>query len=396
MQVMKQEIIARKAGYRNPALFLAWLRSPDAPANEVLDWCYFGFGSGRGTEDSHLQLLAALPIGGDNHPTKVRLAERVAAVLTTTPTLEFTYLGYQSTPEILIYELLSLAGHLTCPDVLYNPLLGIYTNLRESGKALPPLAGYALAKALIHNQKADRRELLGVWLSMTEGRRDPILGGTPELGMEGIGNLPASDDSEKPDAKAVGVGLLNLAKNYQSDEKRWKRFRDQINWLMELWALKPEFFILVAHDTQWVEQGQGWAVNALPDLFVANFGELITNQHCALVWVWYAACLEPWENIQIERRFCGEQVLQVRFSAQTSAHFDRVLLEIKGLARKPDISEAEFIWMTSELMLRTAQELKRVARIQEAKNLSAKAEKLSALKTDSPISPKIKSAQCVA
>ncbi len=355
--------------YRSAEAFINWLGKVPACNSELLDWCYYGFGRGRGSDETHIQLISALPIGGDSYLLRKKLAERIATVLQHWPDLSFPYPGYETAPAFLIYQLLSLASQLNCPDILFETLWRVRTTLLDKAKCLPPPADIALTKALIHNQGSYHQELLSVWEGMVDGKVDPVLGGTFETGLEGISMMPGREDPEKPDRSAVGRALLRLAVHYAEDvQTRRQRFRSQLIWLKNLWALRTEYFIQLAHDSEWVQCGQAWAVDALPDLFVTNFGETKQNdEYCALVWRWFAACLKPWAKIKIEKELCGGRVLQVRFSAKASTQFNDVLAQIRGLAHlRPEISEKEMGVYVGLLMQRILQALEKQHRTTDA------------------------------
>ncbi|MBI3879656.1 MAG: hypothetical protein HY301_06275 [Verrucomicrobia bacterium] len=360
---------------RDAGSFRSWVDGADPSTAELvaelLNWCYHGFGRGRGAEAAHLELFSALPTNGDAYPVKLRLARHIAAALAKQPNLLFPFPGYESAPDFLLYELLSLAGQLNCPEVLFEPLWRVREALLKSDLAHLPRARLALTKALIHNQH-HHPGLLKVWMSMTEGRTDSVLIGPPEIGMEGIGMMPGAEDAERPNERAVSDGLLNLAGRYAANRRtRRQRFRAQVLWLKHLWALCDEYFIQLADKHQWVQKGFPWAVDALPDLFVSNFGETGHEVHCALAWHWFVECLCPWDLIKTERELCGGRVLQIRIPEQTSIQFDAVLRDVRGLAHfQPEISEDEAARYKTELMNRIESELRHRHKMQEAEKLA--------------------------
>jgi hypothetical protein len=368
MEKAKQLVNATQ---RSAESFLQWVGRSDAPASELLDWCYYGLGRGRGSDEAHLQLVSALPIGGDAYTAKKQLAKRMAALLNTWPDLLIPYPGYQTAPDFLLYNVLSLGSYLSCPDILFEPLWRAREAVLKGSHTFPLRAAMALTKALINNQGRYHPQLMDIWLGMTQSKKDPILGGSPETGMEGIGMMPGQDDPEKPERNAIGLALLNLGHDYAGDiRNRRQRFRAQVIWLKNLWALRPEYFIELADEHKWVQRGCPWAVDALPDLFVSNYGALKDGQHCALVWRWFVACLRPWGEISVDRELCGGRVLQVHFSARASAQFDFVLKQVQGLARlEPEVSEHQATQYTNELMRRLVDELKRNRQNVEAKAL---------------------------
>jgi hypothetical protein len=107
--------------------------------------------------------------GGNAYPTKKRLARRIALALEERPDLSFSYPGYDTAPDSLLYELLSLAGLLSCPEALFGPLWQVRAALmkrRDLGSL--PRTRIALTKALVHNQ-IHHSELLAIWQAMTAG-----------------------------------------------------------------------------------------------------------------------------------------------------------------------------------------------------------------------------------
>ncbi len=355
--------------------FLSWLRQESWTERELLDWCYFGFGRGRGADTPHEQLQSVLPRGAESFSVRIKLAERIAAVLSKWPDLSIPYPGFQKVPENLLYDLFSLASFINCPAVLFQPLWTVRQRLLEKNLRLPELAQVGLAKALIYNQGIYNSEMLAVWQLMTQAQVDPILGGSPALGMEGIGMMPGQLNSQQPENSAIGEALLSMARIYANNiSTRRQQFRSHVLWIRDVWGLQDEYFISLADTHKWVEDGHEWAVAALPDLFVTNFGEVSPpgQQHCALVWYWFAECIKPFTQIDIQKKICGGTILQVRFSIEASKLFDSILRQIKGLAKfEPDISEIEANLYVNELMKNIVQYMREAKNPIAAKKIAA-------------------------
>jgi hypothetical protein len=330
--------------------FRRWVEAASSTHSELLELCAIGFESGRETNEPHRQLLSALPIGGDHYRLAKALASRLAALLAYFPRLDFPFPGEAQTPPGLQYEVLALVAALDCPDVLAAPLQASEAALRAAGATLPPSVRGAFAEALTRQQLAGSR-LRERWLPMARGESDPLLGNSPEMGMQGLFMLPASDadapDNPGVDRAAVGEGLLAYAGVCATDQKtRRQRFRRMVVRIRDLWNLGSVYFIQLADDYQWVEKGHEWAVDALPELFVEDFGEVgPEHQECWLVWHWFARALQPLgmlESVPKEQTLCGGRVVLVRFSDEQSTLCKDVRDRFGKLARATlEISEAE-------------------------------------------------------
>jgi hypothetical protein len=305
--------------------FRRWVEAASSTHSELLELCAIGFESGRETNEPHRQLLSALPIGGDHYRLAKALASRLAALLAYFPRLDFPFPGEAQTPPGLQYEVLALVAALDCPDVLAAPLQASEAALRAAGATLPPSVRGAFAEALTRQQLAGSR-LRERWLPMVRGESDPLLGSSPEMGMQGLFMLPAGD-ADAPghtgvDRAAVGEGLLAYAGVCASDQQtRRQKFRRMVVRIRDLWNLGSVYFIRLADDYQWVEKGHDWAVDALPELFVEDFGEVGSeHQECWLVWHWFARALQPLGMLESEpeKTLCGGRVVLVRFSNEQS------------------------------------------------------------------------------
>ena len=350
---MNQEITTPTAP-RDAAGFRRWLQASTATTAELLAWCDYGFVSARDAAEPHEQLLSALPLGGDRYPLARRLAERVGALLDQHPDLALPGAGESEKLASLPDTVLSLAAGLDCPEQLAAPLHRVYSTLRAHGRSLPLLACASLTAALIRNQ-TDGSPLREMWLRMAGGEPDPLLDGTPEIGMEGLSMIP---DGDSPDREALGLGLLAFAKICAPEHPtRRQRFRAEVNRIKNLWQLSSPYFVRLAHDYEWVKADQGWAVDALPELFVEDFGEVGSQRdQCWLVWHWFVRMLQPWKAVTVEGEFCDGRVLLVRFSEEVSTQCKFIRREIEGLARISDeVSESEAHAYVEELMARVAQ-----------------------------------------
>lgn len=346
---------------RDAAGFRRWLQASTATTAELLAWCDYGFVSARDAAEPHEQLLGALPLGGDRYPLTCRLAERLGALLDQHPDLALPGAGESEKLASLIDTALSIAAGLDCPERLAAPLHLVYSTLRTRGRSLPLLACASLTAALIRNQ-TDRSPLREMWLRMAGGEPDPLLDGTPEIGMEGLSMIP---DGDAPDREALGLGLLAFAEICAPERPtRRQRFRAEVNRIKNLWALSSpySYFVRLAHDYGWVKAGQGWAVDSLPELCVMDFGEVGSQkEQCWLVWHWFVRMLQPWEAVTVEREFCDGRVLLVRFSEDVSEKCKFVRSAIEELARISDeVSESEADAYVEQQMARVAQWAKRV------------------------------------
>jgi hypothetical protein len=342
---------------RNEQTFLAWLQDDASSPDELLAWLSFGFRRGPEQEEPHQQLFSSLPQGGNRYPLIKRLAVLVSAILDRHPNLAIPFRNQPEAPPEFVSRLLSFAALLDCPSELAEPLFRVRTALLSATVPLVRSVQVALTEAILHNQNY-HSQLLDIWLHMTAGQPDPVLGGVRETGMEGIAMMPG-ERGDQPDRNAVGQGLLQLAESYAPDPKtRRQRFRIQDLRVKNLWALPGEYFIRLAHDFKWVENGHGWAVDALPELFASNFGEVGQgSEHGALVWHWFVRCLEPWGVLTVkDRSLCGGRVWEVRFSPDISQQLDMIILAIKRLAGNELLnSEHEANCYIQELMARLAQ-----------------------------------------
>ena len=321
--------------------FLRWLDAGHATHAELLDLCAIGFVSSREATEPHRQILAALPIGGDHYRLATALSRRIAALLTDFPRLDFPFPGEDETPVGLQYEVLALAAALDCPEVLGGPLQACDAALRAAQIVLPLSVRGAFTEALTRQQLANS-PLRARWLSMARGENDALLGGSPEVGMQGLFMLPAADADAAGhpgvDRAALGEGLLAYASVCESDIKtRRQRFRRMVARIRAVWDLNSVYFIRLAHDFQWVEKGHAWAVDALPELFVEDLGEFgPKNEHCWLVWHWFVRALEPWgviEPVGKDNELCGGHVRLVRFSDAQSGLCSMMFKDFQRLAK---------------------------------------------------------------
>jgi hypothetical protein len=138
-------------GIRNASTFLGWLTQNDEDPQQLLDWCYFGFGAGRDTAQPHVQLLGAIPDGGNRYPMLELIARRVAALLHSDPTL--TSVSGSSPAEVdhILYNLFALAANLNCPGTLADPLFLSYTSFRKVKREFSPSVRAAFTDALTNN-----------------------------------------------------------------------------------------------------------------------------------------------------------------------------------------------------------------------------------------------------
>ena len=170
--------------------------------------------------------------------------------------------------------------------------------------------------------------------------------------MQGLFMLPDAEATapENPgvDRAAIGEGLLAYATVCEPNVKtRRQRFRRMVERIRRLWDIESKiYFIQLAHEFEWVQKGHGWAVAALPELFVEYFGEVGTEkEHCWLVWHWFVKALEPWgvvKPIAKDSELCGGHIRLVRFSVAHSALCQSVREKFENLALgKAEMSEAE-------------------------------------------------------
>jgi hypothetical protein len=304
--------------YQTPETFLAWLDRKDAPPTvELLDWCYDGFAQGREADPTHRQLFNALPPEGGTGTPKHRLAHLIAAALVAHPDLAFDHPGFRHAPDKLLQELLNLAAHLDSPDVLQQPLWAVRQAFLERGLAAWPRTRRALLRALAGNQR-HHPELLDVWLAMTEGRPDPVLGGTPEIGFEALALMSGQDDPECPDRKAMSKALVNLARHYEPDKQhRGQRFREQVLWLRDLrGALRPDYFLRSASLADWPD----WAILSLSDLLTLHYGLIPQSQyHRSYVvgpkWAVAAMCITC--DVRLIQSQNGDTLHEVHYSGES-------------------------------------------------------------------------------
>lgn len=298
---------------RTAETFRLWLKRREATTAELLDWCYFGFRRGRDADNPHYELLKALPKDGGAKRAKKTLARRIATALSEHPDLAFPYPGYATAPDFLLYELLSLAELLICPDELLKPLWKVREALLGKNLRALPETRIALTKALLFNQR-HHPELLKVWLRMTAGKADSVLMGSPEMGLQGIGMMPGAANPKRPDAAAVGEGLLNLARRYAPDKNtRRQRFRQQVLWLKQLWNLPTVYFIDLAHKYEWCrgKRACNWAVDEVSELLISDQGLQKLGIADALIPRYWVNCQSPSAVIPIRKKLCGGRVLLI-------------------------------------------------------------------------------------
>lgn len=327
---------------RNAARLLAWLQADGGTTGELLDWCYYGFGTGRDSAQPNVQLAAAIPDGGDRYPLSKRFAERIAAYLRLHPTLEMPRSGTSAEKEHTLYNLLALAAAINCPDVLAAPLFSSYLELVKISRVLPDKVRTAFTDALINNQTY-RPELRECWFEMAGSRKNPVLQGGFERGFEGLVMMPG-EIAGQYDRESLGRGHLLLAKGFAANtQTRRQLFREQALAVMQMWDITPETLIKIADEYRWVEEGCGWAVAALCDYFTVDFGEVGQHgQEFWLVWHWFARCFEAWGGVTITGQLCGGHVLQVEITENAAKQCKVVQQLIKQYApSRPDISERE-------------------------------------------------------
>jgi hypothetical protein len=371
--------MANPADIHSAEGFRRWVEAASSTHSELLELCAIGFESGRETDEPHRQLLSALPIGGDHYRLASVLASRLAALLADFPRLDFPFPGEAQTPPRLQYEVLALVAALDCPDVLAAPLQASEAALRAAGATLPPSVRGAFAEALTRQQLAGSR-LRERWLPMVRGESDPLLGSSPEIGMQGLFMLPAGDaDAPRDpgvDRAAVGEGLLAYAGVCASDQKtRRQKFRRMVVRIRDLWNLRSVYFIKLAHDYQWVEKGHGWAVDALPELFVESFGEVGRNdEHCWLVWHWFVRALASWgvvEPVEGNSELCGGHVRLVHFSTAQSVLCKKMFEDFRRLAKSQvEIPENEANAYVEKFIAIAAQEARKTKEKQIAEQLA--------------------------
>ena len=362
--------------------FLHWLEAGHTTHAELLDLCAIGFVSSREATEPHRQILSALPIGGDHYRLATALARRIAALLTDFPRLDFPFPGEDETPVGLQYEVLALAAALDCPDVLSGPLQACEAALRAAQAVLPLSVRGAFTEALTRQQLANS-PLRGRWLSMARGENDALLGGSPEVGMQGLFMLPAADADAAGhpgvDRAALGEGLLAYASVCESDIKtRRQRFRRMVARIRALWELSSVYIIQLAHDYRWVEKGHDWAVEALRELFVQCFGEVgAENEDCWLVWHWFVRALQPLRVVDEKDKLCGGLVVVVRFGKEHSTLCQAVWDKFQNLARggKAELSEE----LANRYM---EQEIARVAQSARHQNHNTVADQLEATRLE--------------
>lgn len=321
------------------AAFQGWLKANDGTHAQLLDLCMTGFVSHREAEEPHRQILGALSNGGNRYTEVKALARRVADLLSAFPRLDFPLPGEEETPSPLQYEVLSLAAALDCPEILEGPLLQCEATLRTAGISLPLSVRGAFMEALTRQQSATA-PLRDCWLRMAGGGSDALLGDSPEFGMQGLFMIPDAQicGPGRPgvDRKALGEGLLAYAAVCKPDKSnRRQDFRRMIARIRGLWSLPRTYFIMLAHDFKWVENGHGWAVDALPELFVECFGEFGTGtEHCWLVWSWFVRALEPWgvvHPVEPATELCGGRIKLVQFSKSQSALCQKMVRDFQKL-----------------------------------------------------------------
>ncbi len=342
------ETPARNAEVRNAEVFRAWLNRAGS-VEELLEWCRFGFGSGR-DRIPHEQLAAALPAGKERGPMARELARRVAGALSSVAANRFSKDQEQ---ELLRYNLLALAALLDCPAELHTPLWSYHAVLAQDGCRLPEETRVALADALINNQLFDEVARTK-WRAMAEGKADPVLGTSLELGCHGLIQMPGAPRAKYPfDEESVGIGLRMLAVHYGRElSTRRQFFRRQVMRAKTLWKMIPETLVHLAHKYEWVKEAGHWTIDALCDQFTIDFGAVKNGKRFWLVWHWFARCFEAWGEVEVKgKKLCGGCVLQVEITDAAATHCRAMQKSITDLLPKqPDIRESEALGRIGQIL----------------------------------------------
>lgn len=165
---------------------LPWLEDRRWHPEPLTDWL-----QGRGLvsfgheDEPYRWFLRAVPADNPRYAWhRLKLASRVAKVIDDKPDIQTP----GPRPEEFLSNLFLLAGGLDSPDLLAEPLYGVYRRLRRGAVQMEPAVRDCLLAALTRNQKDLR--LYEVWVRMLETGAHDVLPGNEYAGFEGIKWLP--------------------------------------------------------------------------------------------------------------------------------------------------------------------------------------------------------------
>lgn len=236
------------ANHLAPAKLLhSWLTGADLPAvghdEEPFRW-----------------VIRGIPQGAQRAAIVSTMATRVATLLQDEPDLRAS-MGNRD----YLYNLLHLAAALETPSVLEEPLLSLYTRLKERSHLEVDVRA-ALVAALIRNQKT--QALHHDWLIFLKQRKHDLLPGNEHTGWAGARRLPKVSEG-RPDWGAVGEALRFMAGHLQQSSTRDDDFNGLLTSLLELYgndALVHKEILRTSFDSGWPD----WAKALVPRLFVLD------------------------------------------------------------------------------------------------------------------------------
>lgn len=251
-EVMRERIERAVDGEGSAALLQDWLQGYRMPTLGEEDEPYVWLIRG----------LLEVPEGERRDEVTRRLAAWLAEILER-PDVE--KLGHL--PDRLLYNALMLAGGLECPEILWEPLLGMLERNTLGDRTYHgiPLRS-SLRTALVNNQLDSRLE--DIWLAMaTEKGGDERLPGNVYDGFGGIVRLPGSE--LVPGSRSWDLlreGLTHSVKRLGDMTERRILFRNLTEQLVERHSEQGKvnhWLLVMAHQESWPR----WAVEGLPSLF---------------------------------------------------------------------------------------------------------------------------------
>ena len=281
-----------------------------------------------GHEDEPYQwILRGLPRGRKRHPTRKKLAERLASVLSAAPDVERP----GKRPEEVLYNLLMLCAGVYSADQLGQRLFEMFERRALQGKHRGLDLRIALQYALASNQLDNRLE--PDWYSMLGKGRHEYLKGNEYDGFGGILMMPPSaNDRGKPAYDSIGKALRLMAEHLEQRLDRRPKFQKLLDRVERVYPLGDAWnldFIRQAHKNDWPV----WAVDSLRNLsFTAkvNPGEL--EEAC--VWHYALACVPENLGYQVLESLCCGNVLRVRMEEETSSFVHLIAPKIERVRRE--------------------------------------------------------------
>ncbi len=307
--------------------FLNWLRSDSWHMTELLDWCALGSGRGRNEVVPSDFIRGCLSSTPDSAILSGQLAQRIAQTLNQQPDLKFNHINSESAGE----QMLDICTFLNRPELLSD---AVWSVLNASTSDLPRFTRAKLLQALIFCPAIQgNEEAKSLWFSLLNERPHPIVGGSPDHGMNGLSLMrPADLSHDLPDFEACGKGLAIIAEYYAriSPTTKWVNFVRRLGAFSALWGLDDGMMLVdMAHKSNWMSRDRDlkWAVRSLP----CGFEHVETPEKCRIV-----VCQESFTKLGAllsaikVGELCDGQFVQLNLADKDAGILADYLMEIEN------------------------------------------------------------------